>query len=334
MGNGFAVIDIGSNSIRYMTAASERGLLRCGAKQRRTTRLATGLLETGRLRTENLIASAAVVRGFCAEAAKEGLFVCAYATSAVRDAENRAEFLSLLESIPNLRLEILSGEEEARLAYLGATKGQGGTVIDIGGGSLQVATAKDAVSAPSGAIRAKEFCAVTAPDSRFRIPDSSLETMKQMLAEQLFALLPPPSVHVGPYYGVGGTITTLGALLESSVITWEKRWEYLQPLLAKEYCTVDDLKSAKRALTGLGAFRKNSVITRKKLWTLLKELHAMGPARAQHPLLESRHDTIIPGGLLLLNLMEKMRIDKLTPSHADGLEGYAQKIMEERGTKL
>lgn len=77
-----AVIDIGSNSIRYM----EEG----GSKQLLTTRLAEGLVNTGKLSEAAIIRSLRVIGTFAAQAKAQGLFVYAYATSAVRDAANSA----------------------------------------------------------------------------------------------------------------------------------------------------------------------------------------------------------------------------------------------------
>ena len=302
----FAILDIGSNSIRYM--AVKRGVesLRVGDekqstmqmaielpetgrgtaglhisdKKRSTTRLATGLLETGRLCAANMLSSAASIHGFCAEAEKEGLTVYAYATSAVRDAENRGEFLALLDGIPNLCLEILSGEDEAKMAYIGATAGRQGTLIDIGGGSLQIATPGSAASAPFGCVRAKEFCEV-----------HDLALAKQALSARLFTLIDIPKTHSAPYLGVGGSITTLGALLAGQTV--------------------------------FAGGAKLGTITQENLKTLLTALYKMGAERAAHPLLATRHDTILHGGLLLACLMDALCIQELTPSHADGMEGYA-----------
>ena len=113
-----AVIDMGSNSVRLL-------LVQAGRTEQllETTRLGKGV-EARRLQKEPMERTVQAVERFCALARGRGIErVYAFATSAVRDAENRGELLALLRERCGLAVDVLSGEEEADLAYLGAADG-------------------------------------------------------------------------------------------------------------------------------------------------------------------------------------------------------------------
>ena len=105
-----AIIDIGSNSIRYLGKNPE--------KQLATTRLAEGLITTGMLSEAAMERSIAAIACFVQKAHAEGLTPYAYATSAVRDAHNRTEFLARVKRACGICIDVLSGEREAQYARL------------------------------------------------------------------------------------------------------------------------------------------------------------------------------------------------------------------------
>ncbi len=184
----WTIVDIGSNSVRAMDVSDE-GVF--GRKRLVTTRLATGLDKSGLLAEAPMQASLDAIACFAQEARERGGNICAYATSAVRDAKNRELFLCRMEQACGFRAEILSGEEEARCALLGANA-EG--LVDIGGGSAQIVTAHFAQSQPIGCVRAAEF--------------KSRDAIEQRCA----ALFQFPQLRVQSWAGVGGTLTTLAAL--------------------------------------------------------------------------------------------------------------------------
>ena len=124
-----------------------------------------------------------------------------YATSAVRDAKNREAFLACVRERTGAEVLVLSGEEEGNYAFSAVTGGEG-AVFDIGGGSFQVVTGERAVSFPCGCVRAKAVSDACDPDT---------------LERELFAWIDGraslPETVPQPVYGVGGTITSIGALL-------------------------------------------------------------------------------------------------------------------------
>lgn len=278
------VIDIGSNSIRTMTAERTDGSFGFSVKTIHTTRLAQGLSETGLLSEASMAHSLAVIRAFAQSMHASGVPVYAYATSAVRDAANRAIFADAVNALPGCHLEILSGVEEARTAFLAATGGSGG-MLDIGGGSFQLVTSALAESFPMGCVRAKDLC-----------PGETLDAISVQLNPRLDALFSANGIAADIWTGVGGTITTLAAIHAG--------------------CDVYD-----------PARIQNAVITLDALAQTLRMLEALGGARRTLPLLEKRHDVILHGGAILLYLMQRLNIDALRVSDADGLEGYAMQML-------
>ncbi len=169
-----AVLDIGSNSVRFaILAQGDDGafFVPGGRKEICTTRLGKGLDKTGRLSPVSMEATIQACRRFCDKADGVGARAYAYATSAVRDASNQQELLDALKAVcPQMQVFLLSGEEEGRLAYEGAMGGSAGTLLDIGGGSAQVVTPGWSVSFPTGCVRAQDLC-----------PEDTLERMRDTI---------------------------------------------------------------------------------------------------------------------------------------------------------
>ena len=281
------VADVGSNSVRTMTAERSGGQIAYSDKQVYTTRLAEGLFATGLLSDARMEQSLFVIARFAEEMRACGAPVYAYATSAVRDAKNRTAFATRVRAIPGVQLEVLTGEQEARYAFLAANGGTGG-MLDIGGGSAQLVTEKSAVSVPIGCVRAKDICgdAVSLADIRAKL----LPALRSAFSFEAFRNIPAWS-------GVGGTITTLAA--------------YAQNRKAYD----------KRAVA-------NAALTRQTLCDALDRLDSIPLAeRAKIPLLTRRYDVILHGGTILLFIMESLAVDRLRVSDADGMEGYARKIL-------
>ena len=285
------ILDIGSNSVRFaVICRGDDGafFVPGGRKELCTTRLGKGLDKTGRLSAEAMEATVVACRRFCDKAEDAGARAYAYATSAVRDAENRQELLNALKDVcPDLGVYLLSGEEEGRLAYQGAMGGQAGTLLDIGGGSAQVVTPHWAASFPTGCVRAQDLC-----------PEDALPRMRDVIFTWLNDRVSLPGQAAAPFLGVGGTITTLGALLLQ-----QSRYDGSQ-------------------LTSLR-------LTPALLNALLQRLSAIGDEeRAKMPLLIRRHDVILQGGLILSWFMENLHIKALTPTDRGGMEGFAMWLAE------
>ena len=206
-----ACIGIGSNAIRLLCAGWEDGTLCAVVRERRGTRLFAGLVD-GALTQQSIRSSVDAVAELAELARGDGaqeIFV--FATSAVRDAANGAEFTARCEAVCGAKVEIISGEEEAVLSYIGASDGGKCGVIDIGGGSTEFTLGEDeqvlgAVSLQMGAVRMN---AVT-PIFTLEDYEETVERCMHIIRRDAQALLgckPRDS-----WAGVGGTMTTLGAM--------------------------------------------------------------------------------------------------------------------------
>lgn len=139
----FAVIDVGTNSVLLLVAEKrEDGSFVAVEEDIALTRLGAGVDRTGRLEGAAMTATLDAAERFARKATELGAeSIVATATSAARDAENGPAFLQAFAERTGVAAEILSGEEEARLAFASAWRDFGDgplAVIDIGGGSTEL----------------------------------------------------------------------------------------------------------------------------------------------------------------------------------------------------
>lgn len=129
-----AAIDIGSNSVRL--AKSD------GIRRSSITKLADGIERTGKLSPQGVAATLDALAAYAAEVTD--CEVVAFATEAVRRAEDGAEFVAAVKARTGLDVAVVPPETEARLALFGAKKPSGAvTVCDLGGGSMEVVSTAD-----------------------------------------------------------------------------------------------------------------------------------------------------------------------------------------------
>jgi exopolyphosphatase/guanosine-5'-triphosphate,3'-diphosphate pyrophosphatase len=138
-----AVVDIGTNSTRLLVAEVDDGAITELQRESIVTRLGEGVDATGRLGDEPQARVFAALDTYAAAIAHHGADRCfVVMTSAVRDAENGAAFAATVTERYGLEGRTLSGDDEARLSFLGATTGRDADhallVIDIGGGSTEM----------------------------------------------------------------------------------------------------------------------------------------------------------------------------------------------------
>jgi exopolyphosphatase/guanosine-5'-triphosphate,3'-diphosphate pyrophosphatase len=139
-------IDIGSNTTRVLVADASDGRLREVLQRRAFTRIGKGLKPGAEIPRAKIEEVADVVASHRALAEEAGAHpVRTVATAAIRSAANRDEFVELVSERGGVEVSILEGEEEARLAFLGATRTLGHRlegrvgVVDVGGGSTEIA---------------------------------------------------------------------------------------------------------------------------------------------------------------------------------------------------
>ena len=207
-----AVIDIGTNTTRLLVAEVEEGGVVELERRTLITRLGQGVDATGRLAQDAMdrVAEAiAVYREVIDRLGAER--VVALATSAMRDADNGPEFRDYLKQRFGIDARTISGDEEARLTFLGATSDRNddreSVVIDIGGGSTEYVVGRPGgdlefhTSTQMGSVRHTERFLHTDPPK-----PEELQRLAVAVAEQV------PSVSVEQGIAVAGTATSLAAI--------------------------------------------------------------------------------------------------------------------------
>jgi exopolyphosphatase / guanosine-5'-triphosphate,3'-diphosphate pyrophosphatase len=240
-----AAIDVGTNSIRLrIVEAPVGGVRRTLDDEKAYTRIGRGMGVTGRLSDEAMTDAVAVLRRMMSITEEHGVsHVRAVATAAVREASNAGEFLDRVRAEVGLEIEVISAEEEGRLAFLSAAESVGVhgrcAVIDLGGGSMEVVRATDGqvtmiASVPLGAVAMSERYHATDP-----MPESEHRRLKKHIRRTLSAALSDDSEPVSLLIGSGGTVSAVGALIAAerkqnltSVHTFEIRRAELIHLLA------------------------------------------------------------------------------------------------------
>jgi exopolyphosphatase / guanosine-5'-triphosphate,3'-diphosphate pyrophosphatase len=208
-----AVIDIGTNTTRLLVAERDHdgGLVEL---ERRTiiTRLGQDVDSTGRLADEAMDRVAEAIAGYREVIDRLGAqTVVAVATSAMRDAENGPDFRDHLKERYGVDPRTISGDEEARLTFLGATTGRTDgrdtVVIDIGGGSTEYVVGHPGeepsfhTSTQMGSVRHSE---------RFLHADPPTRDELRALAEDVRGTV--PDVKAEHAIAVAGTATSLAAI--------------------------------------------------------------------------------------------------------------------------
>ena len=159
-----AAIDLGTNSSRLLIARCHQDQTETVLRELRTNRLGEGLNAGGLIKEDSRQKTAQYLEEYkeiMAAYQVEGFH--AVATSAVREAKNRAEFIEFLYSATGIRPEILSARREAELSYRGALKAWQGEgkmlLVDLGGGSTEIIWYTDQAhftSLPIGAVRGRK----------------------------------------------------------------------------------------------------------------------------------------------------------------------------------
>jgi exopolyphosphatase/guanosine-5'-triphosphate,3'-diphosphate pyrophosphatase len=301
-----AAIDLGTNTVRLLVVEASGAEWRGLHGEQRVTRLGEGQAATGILQPAAMRRTAEVVAAFCRRAEDLGAHdVHIVGTSAVREADNSAEFLAQVRSSSGRQVRVISGEEEARLTCLGVTQGlpdlKGHFLLfDIGGGSTEfvlsrAGRASPAVSVKLGVVEIAERFMDQGP-----VDDTRYDAMAALVGARLAAGLTEPILRHGApaLVGSAGTVTTLAAL---------------------------DL--------GLESYDPARVhghrLTRVVVARLCARLAALSLAeRAALPCLEpGRADLIVPGSAICLEALDRLGFDALVVSDRGLREGILYEIL-------
>ncbi|MBI2159392.1 MAG: Ppx/GppA family phosphatase [Candidatus Rokubacteria bacterium] len=296
-----STIDLGSNTVRLLVAdVAGPGCWRVVAEDQAVTRLGEGLAATGALGEAPMARTLAVVSDYAARGAALGATeVRIVATSAVREAANGFRFAAAVERATGRRLQVVSGEDEARLVLLGVRHGVGPlagpmVVFDIGGGSTEYILAEGERVRATASLR----LGVVPLAERYPFPERvdrpRYEALLREITTHLERQLPGEIRRARPAHLVGtaGTVTTLAAL-DLDLERYEAR-------------RVQGHRLSRAAIERLGA-RLGSLTVAE---------------RAALPCLEpGRADLIVPGVALVAATLDCLGVDALIVSDSGLREG-------------
>jgi exopolyphosphatase/guanosine-5'-triphosphate,3'-diphosphate pyrophosphatase len=204
----YAAVDIGTNSMRLlMVQHVGEGLVELG-RYERVTGLGQGVDASGTLAEEAIDRSLLALAEFGGRMKKQDVGRRrAVATSAARDAANREQFFDRAELALGVRPELIAGEDEAALAFAGATAGislpEPYVVVDVGGGSTEFVTAGSGRSFDIGSVRLTERILIDRPATAEQLAKARGQVGETFLAVTTFA---------GTVIGVAGTWTSLARI--------------------------------------------------------------------------------------------------------------------------
>jgi exopolyphosphatase/guanosine-5'-triphosphate,3'-diphosphate pyrophosphatase len=302
-----AAVDCGTNTIKLLVADVDRAGGRQDdlVREMRVVRLGQGVDGTGRIAEEALQRVFAATEEYAAVVEANDVDVVRFvATSAARDADNADVFAAGIETRIGVRPEVVSGAEEARLSYDGATRSLPDVgdatpvaVLDIGGGSTELilgdpvsGSVHASHSLDIGSVRLTERLLPTDPPTPAQVQTAT------RLVEEALDELAAHGVHVEEaptVVGVAGTVTTVATLL-----------------LGLDHWDRDRVHHASFALPEVHA------LAARLLSMTVAEREALGVPRG-------RSDVIGAGALILDRVLARSSAERLTVSDSDILDGIA-----------
>jgi exopolyphosphatase/guanosine-5'-triphosphate,3'-diphosphate pyrophosphatase len=301
-----AAIDIGTNSVRLLIADVDGSSPRDAKivqldRRMRITRLGQGVDGSRALAPEAIARTTAVLREYRDVLAEHGVTqVRATATSAARDASNRDEFFTAAHDALGVTPELLSGEEEAALSFLGATADLDAPapylVVDIGGGSTEFVLGTDApvglISLDMGCVRITEQFIHSDPPAPEEL-SNAVAVVRDLVAEVPRVI--PGALDAATLVGLAGTVTTVAAVE--------------QGLPAYDPEKIHHFRLTRDAAEDV--FRTLAIETAEQ--------------RRHNPGLEpGRVDVIVGGAAVLVGIFRVLQFDDMLVSEADILDGLVR----------
>lgn len=279
-----ATLDLGTNTVLLLIADITNGKLKVLRDEARITRLGEGLHESPHFRPQAQERVLKVLREYKSLCDKAGVEkITAVGTAAFRKAKNASELIDRVELELGFRIQIISGEEEARLSYLSVTTDFQNypnlVALDIGGGSTEVISNQGGVSYDLGAVVLTESIVKQDP-----ISDDEFRQMQDSINQKLENLNNP---FPGPVTlaGLAGSVTTLSAIKQKLNV-----WDGAR--VQGSVLALEDLQKM------IEIFRTTTVEEKKKIPGMVR----------------GREDTILAGTLILQKIMEKLGVEQVIVS--------------------
>ena len=299
-----AAIDCGTNSIRLLIADISAGSFREIDRRMEIVRLGQGVDQNKSFHPDAIERTLAAVSDFAIEISRRGVSKVRFcATSATRDASNRAIFIEGVKSILGVEPEVISGEEEARLSFLGATQELHDSespflVVDIGGGSTEFVFGARGVEAAKsvniGCVRMSERHLTSQPPSKDQVANAIIDIDRAI--SDAATLVP---LKAKTLVAVAGTATTVAAAA-MELETYDRYSIHLARIPAP----------------------KVHEVSARFLTMSREEIAALG---YMHP---GRVDVIAAGALVLDRVMVATGASELVASESDILDGIAWSLAE------
>jgi len=303
-----AVVDIGTNSTRLLIADVAGGrVVRELERTTTVTRLGAGVDADGRLRQDAMERVYATLDGYRSKIGSHRASVAlAVLTSAVRDSVNGAEFAETVQARYGLTAHVLTGDEEARLTFLGARSERDSderaptVVLDIGGGSTEIVIGSGArvgfhVSTQAGVVRQTERHLHADPPSPTELDELAAD-VRSILHDAVPA---NQRDRVRQAIAVAGTATSLASIAQAL--------EPYDPAKVHGYL--------------LGRAQCEGLLARLAALTL----HERRRVRGLHP---DRAPTIVAGAVILLEVFALFDLEQVEVSEHDILRGAALGLSE------
>ncbi len=312
MSDAYGALDLGTNSTRILVAEVEAGSdgppgLRALDRRMTITRMGQDVNATRRLRPDAIERTLTVLREYRGVLdAHDVRHARATTTSAARDAENRDDLFGPAREILGFDLELISGDEEARLSFLGATAELGAPgglpapapylVVDIGGGSTEfVLGSHEPVASKSidvGCVRITEQFLGSDPPAPEEL-SNAVASVRDHLADVDHEI--PDLRDAATLVGLAGTVSAVAAIEQGLAVYDRER---------------------------IHGFRITRAAAEDVFRTLATETLA---ERRHNPGLEAeRADVIVGGTLVLVSIFRQFGFDEMLVSEADILDGLVR----------
>jgi exopolyphosphatase / guanosine-5'-triphosphate,3'-diphosphate pyrophosphatase len=304
-----AAVDMGTNSIRLLVGEAVDGDVEELARDMVITRLGLGVDRVGRLDPGALRRTMEVLETYARRAEALGARrIRVAATSAVRDVADRRLLDRVVATHTGSPPEVLTGEQEAALSFLGATASLDAPapflVFDIGGGSTELARgtarAEASVSVDVGSVRITERVRPSDPPTA-----EDMEAMARLASRGLAeAERAVPREDARTLVGVAGTTTTVQAMA----------------LGLPRY----DPEAIHGTVLSLGAAERVAAELAKMTVAEKAALPVMAPGR---------EDVIVAGSVILLEILRRWGFEECTVSERDILDGLAIEMVRDGGPR-
>ena len=301
-----AVVDVGTNSTRLLIAdITPGGALTELQRHSEVTRLGQGVDAAGELRPEAMERVLKVLTRYTAAIDRHKVDrTTGVLTSAVRDARNGREFVARVRDRFDIDARVISGDEEARLTFLGATSARDPdddartAVIDVGGGSTEIIVGRGHevdfhVSTQAGVVRQTErhIDSDPPPASELRALAADVRRILKDALQPLKRSRPPAAI------AVAGTATSIAAI--------DQALDPYDPSRVHGYQV--SLATSRLLLARVAALTEAQ----------RREIPGLHPDRAP---------TIIAGVVILIEVLEALKLQSFEASEHDILRGAALRL--------